>query len=617
MRQLFFIPAVLLCLYSSAQITIVSSDMPSAGDTFHSLRDTLPVGFSIGQKGPNRTWDFSNLNAHVQVTTYAVAPSSTPYASDFPNANLALTNDFSGFVYYRNTVSALKVEGFAANDPNLGIISVNFNPIPDQYHFPMTYLTSFSGSSGFQESKNYNQLPPNIQQQIDDALSGIPGASVTQVRVTFTSNYTDTIDAWGTVITPIGTYQALRRKRIENSTTIIEAQVQITFPPSTFWYEIANVPSATTEHMWLNDLTELPLVTLGYDSLRNIVSVTYSTLPPPPIAGFTWHNSVGGLVNFTNTSQNSPTAFDWDFGDGSPHSTLQHPSHIYASNGSYYVCLMVSNTSGTNTYCDSVRVAGISPVNNPPVAVRDSAHIDYPAIATINLLANDFDPDGNNITFNFPFPPLNGTVTSLGNGLIEYEANASFRGIDSFQYKISDDGSPVKSDTGTVVVRVDGLPFANFTYSGNGLTVQFMNSSSGYDNVFWDLGDGDTASTNTVVHTYATAGTYTVCLIAMNAFGEDSTCKAVSVPITGIVSVQDENIRIYPNPTSGELFIQTGNRQISKAELFDLSGKLISTQYPPPSAKPSFDLSNVPQGFYICKLTARDGKATVARVIKE
>jgi len=82
------------------------------------------------------------------------------------------------------------------------------------------------------------------------------------------------------------------------------------------------------------------------------------TAVQPPNAGFTWLNPSGGIVNFTNTSSNNPTTFDWNFGDGNS-SIDQSPTHTYSSNGSYYVCLTVGNSSGTDTFCDSVHVTGL------------------------------------------------------------------------------------------------------------------------------------------------------------------------------------------------------------------------------------------------------------------
>lgn len=604
--------SLIICLAANAQISITTADMPSVGDTFVAYQDTVVPGFSIGQKGPSRTWNFSNLQPDKTVTTYAVAPSSTPYAGTFGSSNLTLTNDFNAYLYYTNSASSLRVDGFASIDPNLGTVSVPFSPKPDQYRFPTVYGGAFTGSSGFVSAKPYNQLPQNIRDQIDAAISGFPGITVTQVRVTFTSTYTDTIDAWGTVITPIGSYDALRRKRMENATTKIEAELD-PFIGSNFWYEIANVPSSTTEHMWLSDITEMPLVTLGYDSLRNIISVSYSATPPPPTANFTWTNPSGGLVNFTNTSQNNPTSYSWDFGDGS-NSTQQTPSHVYSANGAYYVCLTASNASGSDTFCDSVRVTGITPFNNPPVAHRDSAQIVYPAKATIDLLANDMDPDGDSVIYNIFVPPFNGTVTSFGNGVIEYEANAAFRGIDSFFYKISDNGSPVKSDTGTVVIRVDGLPAANFTYSASGFDVTFQNLSSGADSILWNLGDGATATTNTVVHTYA-RGSYTVCLTAYNAFGSDDTCKTVDLTNVGVDVVDGNAIRIYPNPATDRVMIETNEAQGAlTVALYNNIGKRV-LQSAMERETLQLNVSNLPKGMYNIYISNADGKQVLSKSI--
>ena len=54
-------------------------------------------------------------------------------------------------------------------------------------------------------------------------------------------------------------------------------------------------------------------------------------------------------VAFTDTSTNSPTSWDWDFGDGSFHSTDQNPTHIYLHTGSFAVVLIATNSYGPGT----------------------------------------------------------------------------------------------------------------------------------------------------------------------------------------------------------------------------------------------------------------------------
>ncbi|NIM51497.1 MAG: PKD domain-containing protein, partial [Gemmatimonadales bacterium] len=53
-------------------------------------------------------------------------------------------------------------------------------------------------------------------------------------------------------------------------------------------------------------------------------------------------------VSFTDQSTNSPTSWDWDFGDTGT-DTVQNPSHTYTSAGDYTVSLTVTNPYGQDT----------------------------------------------------------------------------------------------------------------------------------------------------------------------------------------------------------------------------------------------------------------------------
>ena len=54
------------------------------------------------------------------------------------------------------------------------------------------------------------------------------------------------------------------------------------------------------------------------------------------------------IVDFTDQSTNSPTSWNWDFGDGE-NSTEQSPSHTYDNMGQYNVSLTTTNESGSDT----------------------------------------------------------------------------------------------------------------------------------------------------------------------------------------------------------------------------------------------------------------------------
>jgi len=73
----------------------------------------------------------------------------------------------------------------------------------------------------------------------------------------------------------------------------------------------------------------------------------------PPVGAFSASPLSGNApltVTFTDQSTNGPTAWAWDFGDpgsgSSNTSTVQNPTHTYASAGSYTVTLTPSNEAG-------------------------------------------------------------------------------------------------------------------------------------------------------------------------------------------------------------------------------------------------------------------------------
>jgi PKD repeat protein len=87
----------------------------------------------------------------------------------------------------------------------------------------------------------------------------------------------------------------------------------------------------------------------------------------PPVANFTANNTTitaGGNVNFTSTSSNNPTSFNWFFPGGTPYTTaLENPSNIvYSTPGVYTVYLRVANSAGA----DSITKTNYITVNPPP-----------------------------------------------------------------------------------------------------------------------------------------------------------------------------------------------------------------------------------------------------------
>lgn len=109
---------------------------------------------------------------------------------------------------------------------------------------------------------------------------------------------------------------------------------------------------------------------------RSDSTSTTITVHPAPVASFTTTNPTANTIDFTDASTGSIASWSWDFGDLS-YSSLQNPTHLYASAGMYYVCLTVTSADSCSaTYCDSVNVidvgiteqntsSGISIIPNP------------------------------------------------------------------------------------------------------------------------------------------------------------------------------------------------------------------------------------------------------------
>ncbi|MEM1446387.1 MAG: PQQ-dependent sugar dehydrogenase [Planctomycetota bacterium] len=101
--------------------------------------------------------------------------------------------------------------------------------------------------------------------------------------------------------------------------------------------------------------------------------------------------------------------------------------------------------------------SGPPPANRAPVAADDSASVtEGLGPIFINALANDTDPDGDDLNLTNVTPPADGTATING-GQLQYTPAPGFVGTDTFGYTISDGEF---SDSADVTVTVNAAPQA-------------------------------------------------------------------------------------------------------------------------------------------------------------
>lgn len=194
-------------MLSQAQITITSADVPNVGDLMTTAQDTLTM-LTPGASGANQTWNFGALLNHGQSTLEFLDPANTPYATEFPTANIAFEQVPGAFAYGIRNASEVSLIGLKGDFLGIGL--------PSRFYItPKDILAQLS--MDFNDSYLNNHTDHTV---LPAALLGLP-APIDSVKFEIVSQGTVNIDAWGMVTTPTGTYNALRQYTVERNTTTI------------------------------------------------------------------------------------------------------------------------------------------------------------------------------------------------------------------------------------------------------------------------------------------------------------------------------------------------------------------------------------------------------------
>jgi gliding motility-associated-like protein len=207
-------------------------------------------------------------------------------------------------------------------------------------------------------------------------------------------------------------------------------------------------------------------------------------------------------VNFLNSSVNS-IQYEWDFGDGA-FSTLEEPTHIFTTPGTYEV-MMIAIDSSTCNIRDTVYTEIIV---NPPITIdpmpqitlcqSDTFYLSASAPAATSFswlpatglndpsIANPFGPA--TATQNYTVTASNGTCDATASVHVEVQPE-------------------VQAQANTNVTNNSGCA---------PLTVSFQNLSQNSSVYQWTFGDGGNSSLSEPTHTYTSPGTYQVMLVAGN-----------------------------------------------------------------------------------------------------
>jgi hypothetical protein len=132
-----------------------------------------------------------------------------------------------------------------------------------------------------------------------------------------------------------------------------------------------------------------------------------------PVADFSFDDTNDPQISFTDLSTNSPNNWLWDFDDGNT-SNQQNPTYTYASSGNYNVCLIATNSGGSDTICKPVTVSNVLPVANFSI---DS--INMPTIAFTDQSIN------NPTAWLWDFDDTGDDTASVQNPVYEFKTNGS------------------------------------------------------------------------------------------------------------------------------------------------------------------------------------------------
>ena len=247
----------------------------------------------------------------------------------------------------------------------------------------------------------------------------------------------------------------------------------------------------------------------------NCVATTSQTITvaPTPQATFSFAPNgclpANGQVNFTYTgTAQAGQTYSWDFGDGSPASTLPNPTHVYSA-GAYQIILTVTNPT---TGC--VEKDTINQTFNVTPALA------YPALAATCQNASSVNVATATVTNG-----VTGTGVYSGPGTSAagvFNPSVAGAGTHTITYTFtSTSGNCVATATQTITVAP--TPQATFSFTPNGclpangqVNFTYTGTTQAGQTYSWDFGDGSPASTlPNPTHVYS-AGTYQIILTVTN-----------------------------------------------------------------------------------------------------
>jgi len=535
--RLLMLASFLGGLEAFPQITLFPTDYASIGETVISANDTAaPIGVSIGGVGL-QTWNFLGLQNLFTDTVLYLDPQNTPDAGSFTNSNLA-AEDSIRMLYESVTPSQVTIDGHVSTDPfGAGItVVVSYNPTQKILEFPMTDGSMFQDTSAFMTT-------------IETSSLGVPVANVDSFRLVHASYITSTVDAYGIVDIPSGSYNSIRQLYTEitiDSTfaycsdpagcNVFVAILPFgwSFLPSQLTQLIVGVSNpewdtVSTYRWWANGFNQA-IVELEMDaSMTQIVKSRYNIGAPATAIVNSLSNVLcvgdcNGTAEVVGTDGNTPYTYLWD-----------DPNFQTTSLG-VGLCAGTYNVRVVNSVQDTTTV---SLTIGSPLALSavftttvDSGTANGTATITVSGGSSPY-------TYVWNVSPVQTqtTATGLSGG--------------SYAVTVTDANGCVYLDS-TVVGIASCSISASYAMNSSaiceGETIAFTNTSVGATSYNWMVNNNSFASAVDASYTFDSAGVFEVLLIAIDSNCSDSMIQSVTVN-----SIPTPTISVLGNAFSSDL----------------------------------------------------------------
>lgn len=526
-------------------------------------------------KGPNKSWDFSQLVGYSQTKINFRDPKNTgytavqwPFINNPSNVNTSYTtnqiqtlqnvtlsnrNDY----FIRNTTAiAQRASGFtlSANGSSINVKN-QFTAADTLYKFPIKYLDTFASNATFATTI------PFVYYNME------------------TLKRTNKVDAWGQLKTPYGTFKSCLR--------IVSEVVQY----DTFAVTGYNVPAVNTHYRelrWLDTSTKFPVLIVTQTANPNGTFTTSMVqyfdnkrASFPPRANFIYRPfspSTLDTVKFTNGSQNS-TSYLWNFGDNTPTSTASNPTHLYSASGTYTVTLIAYNGTLSDTIKQTITITG-----KPQAVFSYSPFLpnvgDSVKFNNLSVRATSYKWDFGDSTATSSSPTPVHVYTKSGVFTVSLVATNAI-GKDTFSLVVNISPAPLP----VTLVSFKASKSEGFNQLTWAVTAAYNAKSFGIQKSF----DGVAFQTfATIPATDLKSYTFMDREVSQKTVYyrlvlTDINNKASLSIIESIVgsTVAPNNLSISPNPVqSGKSFIatlQSDKNCLAEITVYDLNGKLIKT----------------------------------------